>query len=577
MLLITLLMERKQYPEVIALSSGMIEKGSSDPRLLLYRAIALQATGDDSAARADLQAALRYTPPLTAADARFVRLMLADLAMKQGAFDDALTALDGIPEAEPSFDVAYRRSLALQGLGRQPEALAFNRSLPNLARTDDERLFAWKNLGESQKKAGDLPAALLSFSEAARYAPTDPYIARSIANIAEAQGDNTLAIDAGRRVIELEDNPADREWLANVLLAAGRRDEAISLFRQLREGAQTPVDQARFSITSRQHLHRTGALCGGGVGVRRSRPAGARRPAADPVPGQRAGEGRQQEEALAVLRAKRRSDPSPQIDFYLGMALAKSGDLSGAGNALRSALAGNLTTEQRWQASKQLGHTAYGLGDYGQAEAAFGQALAIRSTPELLRAQGETLQRLNRPEEAVVLFRRAAVADSSAPTLRALANAETAAGNDAAAIATLRRVLAGGGLSRGERGEVLETLGGLEARQGNSEAAIAAFQEALSLGRPEERIRRSIGFVYAGEGRWQDALPEFRRVTELSRTGANLLLVGRAARATGDDDEAISAFYGTLFRKERSRLPSWRRSTTASPPSMRPAAINIRR
>jgi tetratricopeptide (TPR) repeat protein len=125
------------------------------------------------------------------------------------------------------------------GIDRAWEGLA--RAIPDGDRKSD----AWRHLGALRAAREDLEGAGAAFREAAVVSPDDPDIYRALAALARRRGDQEgLRENLGKALALAPDPELERE-LALAHAAAGGRDEAVALWRELAEAAPgAPVDEA---------------------------------------------------------------------------------------------------------------------------------------------------------------------------------------------------------------------------------------------------------------------------------------------------------------------------------------------
>lgn len=137
LLLLNTLTAQRKLAEAEVVADAAVARNPRDAALLAQRGY-LRVQMKRSAAAADDFSAALATGRLPPGEARGVRLALADAAMSAKQPARALDALAPLAR-ERSYDVAARRSFALQALGRHEEALAAFDLGGSLARTPTER------------------------------------------------------------------------------------------------------------------------------------------------------------------------------------------------------------------------------------------------------------------------------------------------------------------------------------------------------------------------------------------------------------------------------------------------------
>ncbi len=137
LLLLNTLTAQRKLGEAEAVADAAVARNPRDAALLAQRGYLRQQLKRSAAAADDFTAALA-TGRLPVGEVRGVRLALADAAMAAKQPARALDALAPLAR-ERSYDVAARRSFALQALGQHDEALAAFDLGASLARTPAER------------------------------------------------------------------------------------------------------------------------------------------------------------------------------------------------------------------------------------------------------------------------------------------------------------------------------------------------------------------------------------------------------------------------------------------------------
>ncbi|MEA5502513.1 tetratricopeptide repeat protein [Halotia wernerae UHCC 0503] len=97
-------------------------------------------------------------------------------------------------------------------------------------------------------------------------------------------------------------------------------------------------------------------------------------------------------------------------------------------------------------------------------------------------------------------------------------------------------------------------LGNVLVRQGESEAAISSYREAISLQPQYALAYNAIGAVYASQNRWEEAITEYKKALEINPDyGDALANLGEALWQTNKRDEAKASLKKALniFKAQR--------------------------
>tara|TARA_Y100000815_G_scaffold128884_1_gene116329 strand:- start:112 stop:648 length:537 start_codon:yes stop_codon:yes gene_type:complete len=140
------------------------------------------------------------------------------------------------------------------------------------------------------------------------------------------------------------------------------------------------------------------------------------------------------------------------------------------------------------------------------------------------------------PEKAeFVLQRIIAEHPGYAPAYVELAELQARTFRPDEAIATLEASVA----NRGKDPVVLNNIGVLYLQQGNADAAVDAFGDAVDLDGGEARYWSNLGLALAMVGRDDEAFSAYRRALSLAETHWN---IGVARAARGDGEAAHASF-----------------------------------
>jgi tetratricopeptide (TPR) repeat protein len=255
------------------------------------------------------------------------------------------------------------------------------------------------------------------------------------------------------------------------------------------------------------------------------------------------------EKATVVFRALVQQLPDDAPAYAgLGRALAAQGRFSGALRAFQDALRRNPESDLRLEVYNRLGHTYQALGHQEQhlrsAEATYRASLQIHaSQPDILLQLAQVLARQERPDEALLLYRKALELAPDDTGIRVvLTSAYVQAGRREAA-----RALLTDGLERGADADLHYETGRLAYESGLREAALASFVDAQAIDSTLTSAARYEGRILAELNRAAEALDVFTRLRRLLPTdAAPRVSAGIILSGMGRLEEAERAFREAL-------------------------------
>jgi len=547
-------------PEAAAEALGKAVALRREPLALLRLSRALERAGRTAEAAATLQeAGARDANPETF-------LELATLLAKLDNGAEALNALDKAL-AGPLPPDRRARILGMKGLlqSEQGDASGARRSLEEaLAAGAGEKSALFLSLGQVCLDQKDYPAAVAAFKSA-------------------------VAAGAGREA---------KRALADALVKAAQPEQALTVYEELAQTAATPGEAAAAkenlaNILSRLGRHAQAAALYAAL-------AKAGQPALWFKAGQSYAAAKDDTQALASLQSSlaTASDPTAKAEALLALATIQAArrDYAKALAAYEKAapLAGALSAEKRADLFLGLGTAALLSGQPGKAIAPLNQALALAQGSArrtmLLLSLGQAYTAAGDPAKAASALRRVAatpgasrnaVATAAASLGHLLAGQNDVAGAEAAfhqawarnakdwrlpfALGQLayksgrydeaaKAFAASLGLHDDVRTRI--ALGRSDDKRGKPGLALAELAAAApgvaSLPEPERRdYFLAIGFLYAGEFRYEDAVTAFRAAQALRYDPETATRLGRVERLAGHPKEAEQ----TLLAVDPAGLP----------------------
>lgn len=406
----------------------------------------------------------------------------------------------------------------LERLGRPAEAArAYDDAARRAARTDDKRA-ALLSGAELALKRGDAAGAL-SLSQAAwALARGNPEIVVVLAEAASRLGRIDL-VKLAERETQAAGNAdrVTRETLANALYRLGRYSEAALRFGELADTADSPADEYR--------LRRAAGF--------------AAQAAKDPA------------RALSQLQRAAAINPEPETLSAATEAALQGGRLDVAASQLRR-LADLSGGKERTRALERLSVVEEQRNRFEQARAALDQIPPDQRNAEIERRSAVLAAKGGNQGAAVDYAGRLAQLEPTRANLRALGEAELAAGQPGAAAASLEKALAA---APEEDPSLREMLANSLAAAGQPDRAAQVYDALATRAKwpdDEYRLRLATGFAELKSGDPERALTAFRQAELLDPSAAKppsradeyrlRLAEGFAALQSNDQSRALKAF-----------------------------------
>lgn len=249
------------------------------------------------------------------------------------------------------------------------------------------------------------------------------------------------------------------------------------------------------------------------------------------------------DEAIALYEQVLAREPrNGRASYLLGIALFQAGRPE---KSIRFLKAAATISPDALEIQRDLGLVLLRLRHYGDAEAAFAQALRLDpSNPQFLVNRGIALRNLGRAAEAADCHRAALQRQPGfAEAHHHLGNALLAQGLAADALASFRRATA---LKPG-LGEAWQGTGQALLDLGETAAAIAALDEAARLTPGSPDIRRALGLALLRGGKAGTALEALSAALAIApRNAAALAARGAVLEQLERHDEALAAYAEAL-------------------------------
>jgi tetratricopeptide (TPR) repeat protein len=494
----------KRYRVAIGAADRILGDVPDFAPALFYRGLARAAVGENKEATPDLAAAVD-SKALAPADSQYARRSLAMAAVASPATEDALARLDR-EEALSRGDspLAVARGQLLERLGRNTEAaVAYDDAVKRANNNEDKRV-AWVFGAELALKNGDPTGALPRAEAAWNLAPGNPQVATVLAETASRLGRTDLVENAER--VARASSPMDRgirESLANALFRVGRYDQAADSFDQLAETAAIPSEEYR--------LRRAAGF--------------AAQSAMD------------SSRAFSELQRAAAINPEPEALSAAAEASLQAGNLDVAATDLIS-LADTSKGNDRDHALERLSVVEEQRGRFQEALAALDRIPADQRDVRLERRSAFLSTKIGDLDIAVQHAQRVAELEPTQANLRALGEAQLAAGHPEAAIESFQRAL---NLHQDNNSGLREMLANTFATVGRPALAATEFETLASAAKlPEDKYRMELaaGFAALRAGDSARALFAFRRTVAIEANRKSLEVAAETALQVGQLAEA---------------------------------------
>jgi tetratricopeptide (TPR) repeat protein len=510
----------KRYRAAIGAADRILATVPDFAPAFFYRGLARAALGENKEALPDLAAAVDSNA-LAPNDSQYARRSLAKAAVASPATADALALLDR-EEANSGADgtLLVAKGQLLERLGRNTEAAVAYDDAVKRTNNNEVKRVGWVFGAELALKSGD-PTGALSRAEAAwKLAPGNPEVATILAEAASRLGRTDLVERAERETKAASTTDRGiRESLANALFRVGRYDQAAASFGELAETSASPAEEYRLR-----------------------RAAGFAAQAANDT-----------SRAFSELQRASAINPAPEALSAAAEASLQAGHLDVA--------AANLTQLADANEGKDRDHALERLSVVEEQRGRFQEALATlnriptdQRDTSLERRSAFLAAKVGDLDAAVGHAQRVADLEPTRANLRALGEAQLAAGHPDAAIESFQRAL---NLHPEDDSSLREMLANSLAAVGQPSAAATEFETlaaAAKLPADKNRLELAAGFAALKAGDSGRALAAFRQAVEIEANQKSLdaaaetsLQAGQFAEATrylerlvaaGDDDIA---------------------------------------
>jgi tetratricopeptide (TPR) repeat protein len=494
----------KRYRVAIGAADRILASIPDFAPAVFYRGLARAALGENKEALPDLAAAID-SKALAPADSQYARRSLAMAAVASPATADALALLER-EEAQrgPDGTLLVAKGQLLERLDRNAEAAVAYDDAARSTSNDEQKRAAWVFGAELALKSDD-PTGALSRAEAAwKLAPGNPVVATVLAEAASKLGRTDL-VEAAERATRAGSamDRGIRESLANALFRVGRFDQAAANFDELAETASGPAEEYRLR-----------------------RAAGFAAQAAKDA-----------SHAFSELQRAAAINSVPEALVSAAEAALQAGYLDIAAGYL-SRLADASEGKDRNQALQRLSAVEEQNGHFQEALASLDRIPTDQRDASVERRSVFLASKVGNLNIAVAHAERVAELEPTRANLRALGEAQLAAGQPDGAIETFQRAL---DLQPEKDPALREMLANSLVAVGRPSLATTEFETlaaAASLPADKSRLQMAAGFAALKAGDSPRALAAFRQAVAIEANSKSLEAAADTAFQAGQIAEA---------------------------------------
>jgi tetratricopeptide (TPR) repeat protein len=494
----------KRYRAAIGAADRILAGVPDFAPALFYRGLARAALGENKEALPDLAAAVASNL-LGSADSRYAKRSLGTAAVASPATADALAFLDREEtHSEADGTLLIAKGQLLERLGRNAEAKAAYDDAVERANNNEDKRVAWVFGAELALKNGDLTGALSRSEAAWKLAPGNPEVATVLADAASKLGRTDLVERAERETKASSTmDRGIRESLANALFRVGRYDQAAANFEELAESAASPAEEYR--------LRRAAGF--------------AAQAAKDPS------------RAFSELQRAATINPDPEALSAAAEASLQAGHPDVAAVDL-ARLADANEGKDRDHALQRLSVVEEKRGRFQEALVALDRIPTDQRDASIERRAAFLATKIRDLEAAVRHAQRVADLEPTRGNLRALGEAQLAAGHPDAAVESFQRAL---NLPPGTDSSLREMLANSLAAVGRPSLAAGEFETLATeakVSADKYRLELAAGFAALKAGDSGRALMAFRQAVAIEANRKSLEAAAETAFQAGQLAEA---------------------------------------
>ncbi|MGI8958322.1 MAG: tetratricopeptide repeat protein [Bryobacteraceae bacterium] len=499
-----------EYAQLIRQADVMLAHQPHFIPALLYRSKAYMSTEQPMKAIAGFEI-LEQQAELRPADRLSVLQTLADLYIRAKTYQLALVTSTRVLKLQTSYRAWFRKGLALNGLGRAEDAEQAYRSSLTFATIPIQRLEVLKAIAESLQKAKSWSAARRALLQALEINPNEACVLRSLAETEYQLQNYSEAERHLRRLVVLQPDANNREFLGNILLLRKDWPKAQAEFRALLADANNSLVRARAYRALSQIAEATG---------------------------NRSQSTEYLQQALAI-------EPSHSGREKLANLFIAQGKIVQADSTLTHLLKDLRGADDKRRVLLTLGQLKMSEKQYSSAAEVFTDALQIRGDALTLAAASNAEEQAGNFAVAIEFSRRAAFQAPSAGAHLRLGTLHEKFGDPAQALASFQTA-AKESTTAGQRVAIYNQIGFLDVQTKKYEAARSAFEEALTLNPGDASVHRSLAEVFMRLGRFARAAAHFKQAIAIDYNPTDRRSLAVAQERAGEINSAIATYLEIL-------------------------------
>jgi len=555
---VIMLYKTKEYQEVIQQTNLALKQIDDNVIFLLYRALAHNASNNNSQALKDFNSIITSSDVLEE-DKLFALEASSNILLEQKAYQKALALFDQYPVQKRDFNYFMRYAMVSESLGENDLAREILDKALLHAKTNSESMQAYLALGSIYRKSKKTDLANNAYQTALAIDRSNPEILRSLAYTHYDLGHLDKAIDAMNMLLKQRYDNKDQEFLANLFFANKKYLPAAKSYETL-----------LLKQTQESDLYNTYIQIGHSYSNAKQYDMAAKA-------FQHAAELKQSSEVMQFLAnaLENKGDVNKAIKVYrdwldkeknadvyikLSNLYISSGNKGSALQSLELALQAGASKEQQKIVYQTRGELLYQQQKYDQAKIAFQKAAKIDPTSsglaakidsvdlELLNSSAMTSLRTGRLEEASDSLQKSLKIKESVDALFMLAEVEKGLGNWEKSVDIYRHIIQLNGLDSKQKSNALTNLGLLYLDREEEQLAIGYLRVAASMDEENWVINRILGNAYARFNRWNDASIQYQSALSKQSNLENLLNFAQANGKLNNID--IANYYFQLAIEE---------------------------
>ncbi|MFL6352995.1 MAG: NfrA family protein [Bryobacteraceae bacterium] len=499
-----------EYAQLIRQADVMLQHQPHFIPALLYRSKAYIREQQLNEAIAGFEI-LERQAQLRPADRLSVLQTLADLYIRSKDYQRALGISARVLQAQPGYKAWFGKGLALDGLGHAEDAEQAYRSSLKLTTIPAERLQALKAIAESLRRRKSWSGAREPLLQALEIDPTHAIALRLLAETEYQLQNYEQAEGHARRLLTLEPNGKNREFLANIFLICKDWQKAQAEFRVLTTDEN---DSARRARAYRALSHISEATGNPSEGAEYLK------------------------QALAI-------EPSFSGREKLANLFIAQGNIIQADSAWTELLKEVRGADEKHRILLTLGQLKMSQKQYSNAAEVFIEAVQMRSDAVTLAAASNAEEQAGNFAAAIKFSLRAA---SQAPSVEAhlrLGTLQEKFGDPAQALASFETA-AEESTTADQKLAIYKQIGFLEVQTKSYDAARSAFEKAEALDASDGNVQRSMAEVFMRLGRFADAAEHFKQALAIDHNPVDRRSLAVAQERAGDFDSAKATYLEIL-------------------------------